>query len=281
MRLLGVVILYYPDANVQANILSYLDFVEELIIWDNTPEGGFVFNSASDFKIKRMGIGENMGLGYPLNEAVNYGISKGFTHLLTMDQDSSFDNNFSRYLDLIGMYPSADIAAYSINYSKSVQSSSSEASEINICITSGTVYPLSIFSEIGLFRDDFFIDSIDTEFCLRALKYSKKILYFPSILMKHQLGYHTYYKFLWGRLGTPDYSAFRTYYIVRNMIILKRIYKFSPDNYIDNSLRELFCRRFLRICLVEKDKFNKIKYFSKAIVDGFTESIYLVKSSVK
>lgn len=35
-------------------------------------------------------------------------------------------------------------------------------------ITSGMLIPLSLFGKIGMFREDYFIDSVDHEFCLRA-----------------------------------------------------------------------------------------------------------------
>ena len=37
MKLLGIVILYYPDDSVVKNIATYLAQLDELMLWDNTP----------------------------------------------------------------------------------------------------------------------------------------------------------------------------------------------------------------------------------------------------
>ena len=37
MKLLGIVILYYPDDAVVKNIATYLAQLDELMLWDNTP----------------------------------------------------------------------------------------------------------------------------------------------------------------------------------------------------------------------------------------------------
>lgn len=92
MKLLGVVILYYPDKEqIMLNIASYLDEVDALLIWDNTPPADrrvLDFGRQQENKIIRRDKERNVGLGFPLNEAVRYGTENGFTHLLTMDQDS-------------------------------------------------------------------------------------------------------------------------------------------------------------------------------------------------
>lgn len=267
MKLLGIVIIYYPDIDLNMNIASYLNEVEALIIWDNTPKNDFkeVVTLTSN-KIIYMGVGCNVGIGYALNEAVNFAIKNGYTHLLTMDQDSKFEEgNILDYKYRILQLSNSEIACYSVNYSGGGVGGS--VMEVETSITSGSIYPVHIFSDIGLFRTDFFIDSIDTEFCLRARAKGYKVLLIPSVRMEHKLGYLTYYPFLWGRLGTMNYSAVRTYYMVRNLLILKKEYKTLPK-IIEKSLRSLFCNRLVRIFLVEEDKQNKIKFFFKGIYDG-------------
>lgn len=40
MRLLAVVVLYYPGKDLAGNIESYLPETDKLLLWDNTPGGG-------------------------------------------------------------------------------------------------------------------------------------------------------------------------------------------------------------------------------------------------
>lgn len=48
MKLLGVVVLYYPDEVVWKNILTYLPYLDELVIWNNTPNSNISINSCVD-----------------------------------------------------------------------------------------------------------------------------------------------------------------------------------------------------------------------------------------
>ena len=92
MRLLGIVITYYPNVEeTKRNIMTYIEYVDKLIIWENTP-----LDDRSEFKISMpeyenkilyMGEQENMFIEYPLNCAIKFGQENGFTLLLTMDQD--------------------------------------------------------------------------------------------------------------------------------------------------------------------------------------------------
>lgn len=47
MKLLGIVILYHPEEDVVANIHSYIDEVDELIVW---------YNSSSDINMPEMDL---------------------------------------------------------------------------------------------------------------------------------------------------------------------------------------------------------------------------------
>ena len=93
MKLLGIVILYYPDDAVVKNIATYLAQLDELMLWDNTPatdRRDLDLDSLGDGRGKIIldGCGENLGIGSALNKAVAYARANGFTHLLTLDQDS-------------------------------------------------------------------------------------------------------------------------------------------------------------------------------------------------
>lgn len=270
MKILGVVVLYYPDEKVHSNILSYLKWLDGLIIWENTPRKDSQSTPlASANNVYLMGVGDNMGIGYALNEAISFAQKNAYTHLLTMDQDSSFgESTFKKYKKIVSQTNCNEIACFSVVYDNMIEINSKEVFEdIDFAITSGSIYPISIFNDLGLFRADYFIDSVDTEFCLRAKISNKRIVRLPSIYMNHKIGYMTYYSFLWGKLGTPNYSAIRTYYMIRNLILLSKEYNPIPSE-IKSSIKYLLFNRLLRIILVEKDKKMKIKLIFKGLLDG-------------
>ena len=103
MRLLAVVVLYHPGKDLAGNIDSYLSQVDKLLLWDNTPGDGQERLPLPDIshpeRLEYRGCGRNVGIGAALNDAVAYAREYGYTHLLTLDQDSFFlQGDFRRYI---------------------------------------------------------------------------------------------------------------------------------------------------------------------------------------
>lgn len=277
MKLLAVVVLYYPDEKVVSNITSYFRSVDQLILWDNTPEEDQKKLNTDQLgkadKIIYMSEGKNVGIGKALNEAVTFALSHDFTHILTMDQDSSFkEGDFAHYLKAIASDTDTTVGCYipQICEPDMIQESVSDLfSPVDIGITSGSIFPLQFFSETGLFRGDFFIDAIDVEFCFRLRRHGLKIVRVNNIKLHHILGNRILVPFLWGKLGTLNYSPVRTYYIMRNHIILRRLYPEYPLQ--EGFFNEMLYRRFVRILLVEKEKMQKMKAMFTGIYHGFRQ----------
>lgn len=262
MRVLGVVVLFYPkEEKLVKNILSYLDQVEKLIIWNNTPlkDDCITLELLPSDKILRMGEGVNVGLGNAYNAAAAYALVNGFTHLLTMDQDSYFKKDDCRkYFKIIDEVNLKSI--FSPNYlvhGREWYTTDEAFVELETTMTSGSVYLVDLFSEIGLFREDFFIDAIDTEYSLRAKKNGIPTNGIPSVYLIHGAGYQkTKHKFLWKTFFPNEYSPVRSYYIVRNGIITKHLYPWA--NWKGFMYYWFYKRLFFVICY-ENAKFAKIK----------------------
>lgn len=271
MKLLGIVILYYPPKDIMTNINSYIDVLNELIIWDNTP-GGCRIDSPGKENIRQMGINENVGIGTALNEAVKYATANGFTHLLTMDQDSGFvDEDCNKYIDIIKQANLQAIFApnYLIHGQKLYEEQISFI-ETETTMTSGSIYPVNIFDKIGLFREDFFIDAIDIEFCLRAKQNGIPTLIIPAVYLSHQAGYQKKkYKFLWKTFYPNEYSAERSYYIVRNGLVSKKLYPYAE--YWKGYLYYWFYKRIFFVILYENHKLSKLKGLIRGYIHGKKE----------
>jgi len=265
MRLLGIVVLYYPDEKLISNILSYLPFLDELIIWENTPkesQKNICFEDTFlQSKILRWGEDSNVGLGAPFNKAVEYGEKEGFTHLLTMDQDSSFlESGFEKYANFIENGPNNNSNCFYIpNYLvKEKFFYDQDLEYVDYYMNSGTIYPIALFNKIGLFRDDFFVDTIDVEYGLRAKKNKINIVLVRTVILFHGAGYQRKkHRFLWKTFFPNEYSPIRSYYIIRNALIT---YKEYPDPRQKRKyLWYWFYKRLVFIVLYESNKINKIR----------------------
>lgn len=275
MKLAGITIIYYPEEDLSDNIQSYIQFVDKLILWDNTPSGNdtpgkriFPFED----KIVRMGTGVNAGIGEALNQAIAYAGENGYTHLLTMDQDSAFQgDSFKRYTEFIDANPDKSINAFfTPNYlMKTCQSFPVEEkwSRIKDFMTSGTIFPLPVIDKVGLFRADFFVDTIDIEYALRARSKGIEIIALHAVVLKHGAGYQGNGYKLFGKTYYPnEYSPMRTYYMIRNALIT---YREFPDRKMEKDyFRYWLYKRFCFIILFEKDKIRKLKALLYGYIHG-------------
>lgn len=213
MKICGIIIVYNPRiAEVRENIASFISGVDTLLIWENSPlshsEVAALVPEGYENRIVRMGGGRNSGIAYPLNRAVEYARTNGYTHLLSMDQDSRWED-FAGYKAFVEGYDQNHIFAPRIN---NVRSTDKPCERRRLYINSGAIYPLSVIKKVGLFNEDFFIDSIDTEYAIRAHREGIQVMQFNDAVLNHQLGYHTMIK---GH-DVNCYSPMRLYYLNRN-----------------------------------------------------------------
>lgn len=266
MKICAVVVTYFPNAEeTVSNILRYIEYVDHLIIWENTPKEKLGEHKIQipeyDSIISYMGTGKNEGIGYALNRAVEYATKNHYTHLLTMDQDSQWVD-FCAFKKLAIMYMGKYVLACpNVNgrWEQKIKP------DVKACITSGSLYDLSIFGRIGLFREDYFIDAVDTEFCYRIKRNGGSIYVFGQTSLMQTYGSPTKL----GRYTLTNYSPFRTYHIIRNHIWLWREY---PDIITPEQkkwlLKSNIISRFILIVLLECDKWKKLVSLFRGIYHG-------------
>jgi rhamnosyltransferase len=117
-----------------------------------------------------------------------------------------------------------------------------------------------------------FIDAVDYEYCYRIknLKDLKTVV-FTDILLQHKIGYVTRSK--WG-FKTDNYSAFRTYYIIRNHIIMWRMYPSNfPSSHKMVLVKTHILSRLAKVLLAEDDKWRKVKAILTGMGHGLTARI--------
>jgi rhamnosyltransferase len=218
MHLAAVSILYNPSNPVIENLLSYCNEVDELYIMDNSATGnGFITEKFTGKNVFYFHDGENKGIAARLNQAAKKALENGFEWLLTMDQDSAFNNNLKQYKEYIAAYPHKEITAqFGVNFSKPI--TNAVYTEVPILITSGSIINLTLFNAIGGFDEQLFIDEVDSEYCYRSRIFGYKIVECSSILLQHHLGEIQMGRSLKSGKLTPRtlHAPIRMYYMVRN-----------------------------------------------------------------
>lgn len=271
MKVLGIITLYHPPKNILSNIASFINELDGLIIWDNTPGNtDLPLSEAEKEKVVRIRHGRNVGIGQALNEAVDYACRNNYTHLLSMDQDSMFfPSEFKQYLQIIERNSVDPFYVYVPNLTTSI-SSTEELKEVSGMMISGSVYRTEIFKRIGFFNEKFVMDAIDNEFTLRIHRNKGKIMQVPSVRMKHELGHPISKRFLFWNPKSLNYPPIRTYYICRNFIYLKKTYPEFKDKYL---IKTLILKRPFYILFMEKDKIKKLKALCIGVIHGLQKRL--------
>lgn len=262
MKLATVVVCYFPGDEVVTNIASYSSLSDLLYIWDNTPNGASLLSSIESAVILNYNH-QNMGLPFAYNRAIEYAIKEGATHIMTMDQDSRFEN-FAHFHESIRLFPTS-VVCPPIN-NKYQQ----DNIEVTYAAQSGCVFPITLFKETGLFREDFFIGMVDAEMQLRALEAGYKIVLIGGCNLVHHLGSGRKIQFGGHVFSLGDYSALRYYYDSRNRILM---WKEFPNDYDTKGKIKHYIGRLKLICriiLFENKKLTKIR----AIIRGTWNGVF-------
>jgi rhamnosyltransferase len=231
-KLAGVVILYNPDSRKTFdNILTYSSHLSKLYILDNSE----IFSNEWEFLAKKIGdhveyifYGENEGIAKRLNIAAEKASKDGHDYLLTMDQDSSFDNGyFDKYLNEINDCKIDKVGQYGVNFMPKFTAIQTEPQIVLSLITSGSIIDLSVFKIIGGYNESLFIDFVDAEYSYRVNFKGYKVVRFSNVILNHQIGERVMGRSFKNLKITPRiiHSPIRVYYIIRNGLFL--IFKFK------------------------------------------------------
>ena len=274
IKLAACVVLYNPDDTIFENILTYGNYVDKLIVVDNSlKKNKFLIdklNEVFESKLIYINNNDNLGIATALNQACDKAIELQFKWILTMDQDSSFIN-FDHYKKCLEKVQNVNnVALLAANTDKEGYSNF----DINECscnyredkfsvITSANIVNLEYFEEIGRFNDKLFIDMVDYDYCLRINIKKFKILYFPDVFVEHKLGeVHLRTNiFTKKKKYKTEHNAQRAYYISRNSLYLSKNYgKYFPKEFgMLHILNIVFIHDVTKILLYEIDKWNKLK----------------------
>ena len=227
MNIAGVVILYHPDIEqLSDNIQTYLNGLKQLYVYDNSESKTPGLEEALlklHPSIQYHYFNANEGIAKRLNQAIAQATSNQYDYLLTMDQDSSFnDGDFDKYKLSIQSSGDSNVAQFGVNCQPDFTLPKDEPEEALTLITSGSVLNLSLTKHIGPFNEDLFIDFVDAEFSYRVIQNGYTNLMFSNIVLNHALG-----TLVEGRgLGNFKksmriiHAPTRVFYIVRNGLYL-------------------------------------------------------------
>jgi rhamnosyltransferase len=94
--------------------------------------------------------------------------------------------------------------------------------EVSVLVASGTLISTQAIKYIGAMRSNYFINHVDTEWCLRAQAKGYKLLGVPSSKLEHQFGDTVRRVWFLGFRQVIYHSPLRNYYDMRNTLLMLR-----------------------------------------------------------
>jgi rhamnosyltransferase len=270
----AILVSYHPDAELPRRAVHILEQVGALVIVDNgsgeaTHE--MLRGIAADARVSLVLNSSNLGVASALNLGVERASALGFTWMLLLDQDSDLhDDMLASLIEVRAAYPEpARVAVIGAGFGEETPPALGAAwHEVESVITSGSLIPLAVHAAIGPFRDEFFIDYVDSEYCFRARAQGYRVLRTAKPLMSHTIGAPTRHDLLGIAKWTTNHSPDRRYYMARNDTVMLREYGgYAFGSWALKSLSRRL-RTCKRIMLYERSKARKIAAVSAGWWDG-------------
>jgi len=218
----------------------------------------------------------NIGIAASLNKGITIARDRGFEWFLTLDDDSEVGlgmvDSLITYLRKVDGEKPIGVIGMSWSQKNNTQLSreaqkNSEWSDKRGIITSGSMFSLKVYDDIGPFRNEFIIGLVDYDFCLRARAKGYRVIKINEIGFEHSLGVMVRHRLLCFYVNTYNHAAYRLYYGHRNSTILAMEYVYRDPMY-SLAVLKYQISMFIIVLLFEQNKAKKIGYMLRGIIDG-------------
>jgi rhamnosyltransferase len=213
-----------------------------------------------------MPLGDNYGIAHAQNCGITWAREHAASEILLMDDDSIPSETLVKdLLDTRRDYKVQPVVVSARIISSEGKDMSNRAADNSVTLTpcsdltsSGTLIPLTVFDQVGLFDEQLFIDCVDFEWGWRVRARGLPLLLCNRVKLQHRLGEGT-------RMGMRIPSPIRHYYQYRNvskMIVCSK----APLRWRLSQLLRLPVKLFL-IALLADHRSKRLRYAAWGLRD--------------
>jgi rhamnosyltransferase len=252
-RVSSITVAYNPNPlRLAQQVAALRGQVDEIIIIDNGSEPSvksiFEQHNLEDKlvegpRIKRIALQENQGIASGFNVGIEEARREGAEFVLLLDHDSIPAANmvsklmagYLRAVEHIGKKSVAAVGPRIVDsrdardypfirlgwlHNRHIRCRDRQETlvECDFLISSGSLIPIKVFSDLGEFDDALFIDSVDLEWCCRARARQFSLYGVCETQLDHLLGDQR--RIVFSRIKLMVHSPSRIYYMTRNRIML-------------------------------------------------------------
>lgn len=278
-RITGVITAYHPDKSLRDVAAAALGSCGHVIVVDNTPQGEpskarALLSELANVELVR--FDRNIGLAAALNLSIAQTDSE-FVFLL--DQDSAPDSTLGlALLKVIDQFPHCGAigpAPWDSKENRFIDPRAegrSDISSLPVIITSAMLLRRSAFNMTKGFREEFFVDCVDQDFCLQLRSNGWSVFQDKRLTLPHSLGNTRWHNLGPLKLRATHHPTWRLYWVARNGVILNREFLKSEFCWVvSNTL--ILCYWLLTIILFEPPRIKKISAFTVGLWHGLTKQI--------
>jgi rhamnosyltransferase len=263
----AIVVTWQPDQAALKNLLNALlkQGCKVIVIDNGSSEAQSLaaMINALSAQISLTSWPDNRGLAAALNEGLRLAAASSLPYALLFDQDSAIKDSFCQ--DMMGAMEKAQalssrpVAALGPRLqdpdsgrrtpfrvfglwrrSDRRHSGATDLYTADFLITSGTLLPVAVLADIGLMKEEYFIDNIDLEWCFRATAAGYALYGTDAATLYHRIGENADNPLVKAGLMV-QHSPLRSYYTSRNRLHLYR-QAYAP---LDWKIRDV-CRFILK-----------------------------------
>lgn len=287
MIISSVIVTFNPNEN----IFSLVKMLEEQnvlpVIVDNGSKDFDFSDLINNPNVYFIGLDNNLGIASAQNIGIKKALELDAEYILFFDQDSMISHSFvidmvddyqlilenntkigavgPRFIDGKNhfYYNAISVSKYGLRVKHNVSGITKPFNSI-LLISSGSLISVDTLKKVGWMKDKYFIDYVDTEWCMRSESQGYKNYMSSKAVMWHTIGDNvkqTKY------FTMPIHSSFRRYYIIRNSFyMLKEPH--IPNVFVLHQLVINVIHQFLIIYMAKGRRLEYIKSFVNGVKDG-------------
>lgn len=272
------IILFYPDEVAFRNVENYKKKFDKVLVYDNTPKKDINYTLKKTDGLTYLSSGQNLGMSVALEEGILWAEKQNIDYLLTMDQDSDYDEkNIQIAKETIEKSSDSKVAIFGSNYRKIMYGKDGcpvylesrykkgHDREVSFCMTSGSFMNVSLVKQF-LPLENLFIGFVDNALCykLRVKGYELRLI--SNSIFSQRVGAEVRNNWFNRFLHKVNLSNERYFFMGRNSLFLIKKIKSAKIR------RELVIARIrilINIILCEKNGVAKFKEWIRGSKEGF------------
>lgn len=271
----AIVTWFRPGPDVLDGLHDAVAQCSHVVVVDNTPYGEASGMEGAELpsEVRVLRSGTNRGLAGGLNLGLQH-LPTDTSAVLLLDQDSRLPADMVRRLSTHLRLPGTGAAAPAPwddregRYLDPRTRLRPEVAEVPVAITSGLLVRRTALEETGPFREDFFVDAVDLDFCLRLRDAGWRLVQDRGVLLSHRLGDTRWHRLLGIRLRASHHPDWRVYSGARNgAVLLRERLRSSPRWALTQAALLVYWGA--TVAAFEPPRGRRARLFLTALLDGW------------